>query len=324
MEFIEVQKDETKKAAWLETRKHYITGTDAAKLLGLSPFGGIFDVWLDKTGQAPEFTQNAAMRAGSAFESAILKMYAEDTDAKLEHVDGYTLVTCDKYPRLGASLDGWNHTIGCPVDAKNIRWKNEKWGDAWTSDFPDYYKTQLQVQMMVTGAKFAHLAVMFSGQDFNIYTMEYDEELAQKIVDASEAFWPYVENSEMPEASGSECTSDYIKEHYAEGTPDKEKEPDEELAKNVEAYVKASEEEKSAKARKDEAGNRIKVFMGDATVVPGFCTWKNAKDSQKTDWQAVAEAAMANMPVLEREELVAKYTETKPGNRTLRITAKGF
>lgn len=324
MEFIEVQKDETKKAAWLEQRKHYVTGTDAAKLLGLSPFGGIFDVWLDKTGQAPEFTQNAAMRAGSAFESAILKMYAEDTDAKLEHVDGYTLVTCDKYPRLGASLDGWNHTLGCPVDAKNIRWKTEKWGDAWTADFPEYYKTQLQVQMMVTGAKFAHLAVIFSGQDFNIYTMEYDEELAQQILDASDAFWPYVESGDMPEASGSESTSDYIKEHFAEGTPDKEKEPDEELAKNVEAYVKASEEEKSAKARKDEAGNRIRVFMGEATVVPGFCTWKNNKGKTETDWQGVAETLMENMPVLEREELVKKFTETKPGNRTLRITAKGF
>ena len=324
MEFIEIERKEADKAAWLEKRKNYVTGTDAAKLLGLSPFGGIFDVWLDKTGQAPEFTQNAAMRAGSAFESAILKMYAEDTDAKLEHVDGYTLVTCDRYPRLGASLDGWNHTLGCPVDAKNIRWKNEKWGDAWTDEFPDYYKTQLQVQMMVTSAKFAHLAVMFSGQDFCIYVMEYDEELAQKIVGASEAFWPYVENSEMPEASGSESTSGYIKEHFAEGTPDKEKEPDEELAKNVEAYVKASEEEKSAKARKDEAGNRIRVFMGEATVVPGFCTWKNNKGKTETDWQAVAEAAMENMPVLEREELVKKFTETKPGNRTLRITAKGF
>lgn len=324
MEFIEVERKEADKAAWLEKRKHYVTGTDAAKLLGLSPFGSIFDVWLDKTGQAPEFAQSAAMRAGNAFESAILKMYAEDTDAKLEHVDGYNLITCDKYPRLGASLDGWNHTLGCPVDAKNIRWKDEKWGDAWTDDFPEYYKTQLQVQMMVTGAKFAHLAVMFSGQDFNIYTMEYDEELAQKIVDASDAFWPYVENSEMPEASGSESTSNYIKEHFAEGTPDKEKEPDEELANNVEAYVKASEEEKSAKARKDEAGNRIRVFMGEATVVPGFCTWKNNKGKTETDWQGVAETLMENMPVLEREELVKKFTETKPGNRTLRITAKGF
>ena len=324
MEFIEIKRNEADKAAWLEKRKHYITGTDAAKLLGLSPFGGIFDVWLDKTGQAPEFAQSAAMRAGTAFESAILKMYAEDTDAKLEHVDGYTLVTCDKYTRLGASLDGWNHTIGCPVDAKNIRWKDEKWGDAWTSEFPDYYKTQLQVQMLVTGAKFAHLAVMFSGQDFNIYTMEYDEELAQRILDASEAFWPYVEHGEMPEVSGSDTASDYIKDKYAVGTPDLEKEADESLQKYVADYKAATAAEKDAKAKKDEAGNRIKVFMGDATVVPGFCTWKNAKDSQNTDWEAVAEVAMSNLTVIEREELVAKYTETKPGARTLRITAKGF
>lgn len=324
MEFIEIERKEADKAAWLEKRKHYITGTDAAKLLGLSPFGSIFDVWLDKTGQATEFAQSAAMRAGTAFESAILKMYAEDTDAKLEHVDGYNLVTCDKYQRLGASLDGWNHSLACPVDAKNIRWKDEKWGDAWTSDFPDYYKTQLQVQMMVTGAKFAHLAVMFSGQDFNIYTMEYDEELAQQILDASDAFWPYVENSEMPEVSGSDTASDYIKDKYAVGTPDLEKEADESLQKYVADYKAASAAEKDAKAKKDEAGNRIKVFMGDATVVPGFCTWKNAKDSQKTDWEAVAKAAMENMSVLDRDKLVAKFTETKPGNRTLRITAKGF
>jgi hypothetical protein len=59
-------------------------------------------------------------------------------------------------------------------------------------------------------------------------------------------------------------------------------------------------------------------------VVPGFCTWKNAKDPQKTDWEAVARAAMENMSVLDRDKLVAKFTETKPGNRTLRITAKGF
>jgi hypothetical protein len=129
---------------------------------------------------------------------------------------------------------------------------------------------------------------------------------------------------EMPEAGGDDSTSDFIKDKYGVGTPDLEKEADADLIKYVEAYANASAAEKDAKAKKEEAENRIKVFMGDATVVPGFCTWKNAKDSQKTDWEAVAKAAMENMSVLDREKLVAKYTETKPGNRTLRITAKGF
>ena len=168
MEFIEIKRNESEKAAWLEKRKHYVTGTDAGKLIGVSPYGGKFAVWLDKTGRAAPVVETPAMKAGKKFESAILQTYAEEMNCKLEHVDGYKLITCDKYPRLGASLDGWNHDLKIPVDAKNIKWKNEKWGDAWTDQFPEYYKAQLQVQMMVTGATFAHLAVMFSGQDFFI------------------------------------------------------------------------------------------------------------------------------------------------------------
>ena len=324
MEFTEIKRNEADKAAWLEKRKHYITGTDAAKLLGLSPFGSIFDVWLDKTGQAPEFAQSAAMRAGTAFESAILKMYAEDTDAKLEHVDGYTLVTCDKYPRLGASLDGWNHSLACPVDAKNIRWKDEKWGDAWTSDFPDYYKTQLQVQMMVTGAKFAHLAVMFSGQDFNIYTMEYDEELAQQILDASEAFWPYVESDEMPEADGSDGAKNFIKDKFAVGKLDESKEATEEIKETIRQLKNAKAAKAEATGKETELSNRIKAFMGDATVIPGYATWKNNKDSKETDWEAVAREAMEGMNPTQRADIIARNTVSKAGARTLRITAKGF
>ena len=178
-----------------------------------------------------------------------------------------------------------------------------------------------------TSGPVAGCAVLREGRIVHQVAMNHGltrRQVAQQILDASEAFWPYVESGEMPEVSGSDTASDYIKDKYAVGTPDLEKEADESLQKYVADYKAASAAEKDAKAKKDEAGNRIKVFMGDATVVPGFCTWKNAKDSQKIDWQAVAEVAMANMSVLEREELVAKYTETKPGNRTLRITAKGF
>ena len=34
MEFIEIKRNEAEKAAWLEKRKHYVTGTDAGKLIG--------------------------------------------------------------------------------------------------------------------------------------------------------------------------------------------------------------------------------------------------------------------------------------------------
>ena len=325
MEYIETQKDEGKKAEWLEKRRHYITGTDAGKLIGVSPFGGIFDVWLDKTGRAEPIAETPAMKAGKSFETNILKdFYAVETDCKLEHMDGYDLRTCDEFPRLGASLDGWNHSLGIPVDAKNIRFRDEKWGEAYTSDFPEYYKAQLQVQMMVTGAKFAHLAVMFSGQDFFIYTMEYDEELAKKILDAADAFWPYVDGDQMPEADGSEATTEYIKKEFSVGHADEEKEATDEVIEAVKALQKAKADKKDAEKREAEFSNRIKVYMGEATVIPGICTWKNNKDGESIDWESIATIAMAGMDAAERAALIAQHTAKKTGNRVLRITAKGI
>ena len=323
MEFIE-RNATSDKAAWLEKRKHYVTGTDAAQLLGISPFGSKFNVWLDKTGQGTPLAQTAAMRAGLAFEPAILRMYAEDTDAKVEHMDGYDLHTSDNFPRLGASLDGWNHTLGIPVDAKNIHWKNKKWGDAWTSDFPEHYKAQLQVQMMVTGARFAHLAVMFAGQDFYIYQMEWDGELARRIVDAADELFETIASGAMPEAGGDEGTSSYIKDHFGKGVDDKEKEADDDVKAYIKAYEDAGVAEKEAKAKKEEFANRIKIFMGDATVVPGWCTWKNNKDSSVTDWEAVAAELLAGLAPEAKADIVNRHTSVKFGARTLRITAKGF
>ena len=324
MEFIETKRNEAEKAAWLEKRKHYVTGTDAGKLIGVSPYGGKFAVWLDKMGRAAPVVETPAMKAGKKFESAILQTYAEEMNCKLEHVDGYNLITCDKYPRLGASLDGWNHTLGIPVDAKNIRFKDHRWGEAWTDQFPEYYKAQLQVQMMVTGATFAHLAVMFSGQDFFIYSMEYDEDMAQKILDATDEFWPYVENDQMPEADGSDEATEYIKSEFARGDAAAVKDPTEEILEALKGLQKAKLDEKDAQDRKTEFENRIKLYMGDATAIKGVCTWKNNKDSVKTDWEQVASVALASMSAEDQKKLVAAYTTTKPGARVLRITAKGY
>lgn len=324
MEFIEIKRNEAEKAAWLEKRKHYVTGTDAGKLIGVSPYGGKFAVWLDKMGRAAPVVETPAMKAGKKFESAILQTYAEEMNCKLEHVDGYQLITCDKYPRLGASLDGWNHDLQIPVDAKNIKWKNEKWGDAWTDQFPEYYKAQLQVQMMVTGATFAHLAVMFSGQDFFIYSFEYDEDMAQKILDATEEFWPFVERDKMPEADGSDEATEYIKSEFARGDAAAVKDPTEEILEALKGLQKAKLDEKDAQDRKTEFENRIKLYMGDATAIKGVCTWKNNKDSVKTDWEQVASVALASMSAEDQKKLVASYTTTKPGARVLRITAKGY
>jgi hypothetical protein len=64
--------------------------------------------------------------------------------------------------------------------------------------------------------------------------------------------------------------------------------------------------------------------MGDATIIPGVCTWKNNKDGVSIDWESIATIAMAGMDAAEREALIAQHTQKKQGARVLRITAKGL
>lgn len=315
--------EEQRRQAWLAKRKGYITGTDAACLLGISKWGSRFSVWLDKTGQGEPVAESEPMKWGHRLERPILAAYAEETGYRTGFADGYDLRTNPKFPRLGASLDGWNHDMNCPVDAKNIRVCGAEWGEAWTDEFPAYYKSQLQVQMMVTGAAVAHLAVLFSGQELRVYQMEYDEELAAKILKAVEEFWPLVECHEMPEAGGDEGTTAFVKGQFAKGVHDKKKDPTDEFKADVKALVSLKAQKKDVETLIAERENRIKVFLGDATVVDNWVTWKNAKDSEVVDYKTIAETLLARLPDEEKAGIVKNHTTTKTGARTLRITNKG-
>ena len=55
-------------------------------------------------------------------------------------------------------------------------------GEPGTDEIPDYYMTQVQHYLAVTGVKTADVAVLIGGNDFRIYTIEADEEL-QSFVD---------------------------------------------------------------------------------------------------------------------------------------------
>ena len=315
-----------KKNAWLEERKKYITGTDASAIMGLSPWANPLTVYLDKKGLGEPVVENEAMRWGLRLENTILQAYADTMCCKLINVDGYDLKTNDEYPRLACSLDGWNADLKIPVDAKNIRYcDGSKWGENGSEEIPHYYKVQLHVQMMIMNARMAHLAVLFSGQDFRIYQVNYDEELAKAINDSAEAFWArYMSDgsAEQPMPTADASQTETIKKVLAKGVKDKKVDATEEIIKVAKTLVSVKARSKELADKEAVLSNRIKLFMSDATICEGEATWKNNKDTVKTDWQTLAEHLLEGMTAEERESIVKNFTVTTPGNRVLRITVE--
>ena len=79
-------------------RKTAIGASEAAAILGLSPYETQWDVFLRKTGQAPEFSDSVYTRAGDALEPLIGQLYEERAKERIgdlypdavvvdEHVD---------------------------------------------------------------------------------------------------------------------------------------------------------------------------------------------------------------------------------------------
>lgn len=63
------------------------------------------------------------------------------------------------------------------------------WGEEYTDEVPDYYKTQAYAYMIVTGFRSWDFAVLLGGNDFRIYTVNYDERIGNRIIKETKHFW---------------------------------------------------------------------------------------------------------------------------------------
>jgi predicted phage-related endonuclease len=135
------------------------------------------------------------------------------------------------------------------------------------------------------------------------------------ITRALEWFDTYVVAKVMPPADGSESAARLLSTLYPRNTSAMLEPWDEALreallAREARAEVAAAEE------RQRRHDNRLREMIGTHEGIDGAATWRNNKDSRKTDWEAVARACGATA------EIIGQHTETKPGARVLRLTIK--
>ena len=303
-----------RRAAWLADRRTCITGTDVAAILVLSRFSSPIQVYLDKKGLA-YVQENEAMRWGKRLERPILEAYAEAQQVAITFADPFTLHRVPGFPILGASLDAVRED-SAPVDAKNTRQRGADWGPDGSDQIPVYYAAQLAVQMMVQDAPFADLAVLFSGQELATFRVWRDLETEAIIRERVAVWWErHIVQDIPPDPDGSDSSSRYLAQRFSRhGAELLQPTPEQlDLARQL-ARVKA--EAKRVEAEQARLENLLKLGIGEAAGLAGVCTWKAAKDSEATDWKALACFLGATAPD------IAKFTTTKPGSRRFLLTLK--
>ena len=67
---------------WKALRKKYIGGSDAAAIVGMSPFCSQYALWAEKTGKIPAFEGNLATEVGSYLEEFVAKKFEKESGLK--------------------------------------------------------------------------------------------------------------------------------------------------------------------------------------------------------------------------------------------------
>lgn len=214
----------------IEERKTGIGGSDAAAILGLSPWATPWDVWLEKIGQAASKRESEAMRWGTLLEPVIRAAYAEQMGVDVIEV---TKTQRRPYqPWMLANLDGvvmprvpgrraitkvgnlselpGGQAWGLEIKAVSERQAHE-WCAPGTDQVPVHYLLQCAHYMAVTRFSRWDVAVLIGGQKLQVYHLERDLELEELLIEEERRFWFEHVLEQVPPVEGFSEAAHWIK-----------------------------------------------------------------------------------------------------------------
>jgi putative phage-type endonuclease len=304
-----LEDDEVDRAEWLEARKTGIGGSDAAKVLGLSPWGGPLSVFMDKTGRAPERDESEAMEMGTELEETVARVFTKRTGIEVEAAPG--MFRHPEYPWMLANVDrlvvGENKGLEC----KTAHFMK---GGQWEGDnLPDEYYAQCQHYICVMGWDSCWIAALIGGQRFNHKEVVRNDEFIEAMIEAEKTFW---RECVLKDAEPKATWSDDVAGMNPVARNSEMLPPSPESITLALELKRLQEENREIERAIEGRQNRLRQIIGDYAGIEGVATYRNNKDSVRVNWEAVAYAMRAT------NDVISRYTVTKPGARTLRLTGK--
>ena len=227
-EVIEMSKDEFKTSLsscgevygydneddWHKLREKRIGGSDVGAIIGVNPYKSIIDVYIDKT-EGSSFEGNNATHWGHMLEGTVIKEFASRHSEFVVYQAPYSVIN----DFLIANLDGVlkNKETG-EYGVLEIKTTNAYNYKDWDGDIvPQYYYAQVQHYLMLTGYKFAYIAVLIGGNHYKDFRIERSEEDIELIRNKATEF--YQENllkKIPPMPDGSDAYMEHLKKKAME------------------------------------------------------------------------------------------------------------
>jgi len=240
-----------------------MSASKIAAVVGLSPYESRFSLWHHMAGLTSPVDESDEMRRGHYLEPAIAAWFADQHPTwRVESTGTWVAANddwCSASPdRIVTREDGTAALLQCKTDADL-----DAWGPEGTDEIPPGYRAQVMWEMLVTGARECHVAVLLSYLSFREYLITYDQAEAEQLVTAAAEFMASLPNGSAPRRPN-------LDEHAATYQAVRELHPDIDgsdapiTAELAAEYLASKADEKAAKARAQGATTAVLDAMGTA------------------------------------------------------------
>lgn len=199
---------------WQELRRKRIGGSDIGAIVGVNPHKSIVDVYIDKI-QGSEFKGNDATFWGKMNEPTVVRVFSKKHSELITYQVPYSVVEDFLIANLdGVLKDKETGEYGVLEIKTTEVWNSKNWED---DEIPQSYYAQVQHYLMLTGYKFAYVAVLIGSHKYREFRVERSEEDIEFIKNRATEF--YNENilKEVPPMpDGSDAYMEYLKKKAAE------------------------------------------------------------------------------------------------------------
>lgn len=202
--------NELSREEWLAFRRQGIGGSDAAAVLGISPFRTGVDLYYDKLGQSVEDDEQnwVAKEMGTVLEDLVARIFAKKTGLKVSPMP--VMFQHGEHPwmladvdRLVTMPDGSTAILECKTTNYNAR---DKWEYDGKPIVPLYYEAQGRHYMAVMDLDRVYFCCLYGNSEDDVIIRSIDRDLnyEAELIALEENFWtnhvqakappPYIEN----------------------------------------------------------------------------------------------------------------------------------
>lgn len=196
---------------WIAFRKTGIGGSDAAAILGLSPFKSNIEVWEEKTGfrEPEDISGKPQVEYGTKAEDMLVKLFALDYPQYRVKQDKHTVYRRGfMFASLDAELTEKETKAQGFLETKTTEIHSVAASQKWDGHIPDYYYAQILHYFVTLGWTFAWLKVQIKqtgrNEQTELITRHYPflrrslMNDMKYIYSREKEFWGYVERKERP------------------------------------------------------------------------------------------------------------------------------